>query len=83
MLDRLTVHLTDRWSIKKFKLLKQRNPNKCDHKKGTLTVNRQPNTTHESQQFKNLDIYNIYNIYLQHLIKKLLKCENGPRKWQI
>ena len=54
----------------------------CDWK-GTLTVNRQQNTTLESQQFKKLDIYNIYNIYLKHLIKKLLKCENGPRKWHI
>jgi hypothetical protein len=29
----VTVHRADRWSIKKFKLLKQHNPNKCVHKK--------------------------------------------------
>ena len=29
----VTVHLADRWSIKKSKLLKQHNPNKCVHKK--------------------------------------------------
>ena len=29
----VTVHLADRWSIKKFKLLKQHNSNKCVHKK--------------------------------------------------
>jgi hypothetical protein len=44
----------------------------CDWK-GTLTVNRQQNTTLESQQFKKLDIYNIYNIMKMFIILDMKK----------